>query len=49
MLVGEFLAYFGNKQQQFTIPGFMPVINFSNSVESDELEILQDGDKLNEQ
>jgi hypothetical protein len=39
------LAHFGNIKQQFNTPGFM-LVNFSNSV---ELEILQVGEKLNEQ
>jgi hypothetical protein len=37
----------GELVSEFT-PAFMPV-NFSNSVESVELEILQDGEKRNEQ
>ena len=47
MLVGEFQRILETKKQQYK-PGFMPV-NFSNSVESVELEILQVGETLNEQ
>ena len=38
MLIGEFWK----QKQQFNTPGFMPV-NFSNSVKSTELEILEVG------
>jgi hypothetical protein len=39
---------FCKQKQQFNTRGFIPV-NLSNSVESGELEILQVGEKLNEQ
>ena len=48
MLVGEFQRILETKKQQSNTPGFMPV-NFSNSVESVELEILEVGETLNEQ
>jgi hypothetical protein len=41
-------VHFRNKKQQFNTPDFMPV-NLSNSVELVELEILQVGEKLDEQ
>jgi hypothetical protein len=49
MLVGEFQSILEtNNSSLLYTPGFTPV-NFSNSVESVELEILQVGEKLNEQ
>ena len=42
------LAHVGNKTQQFNTIGVMPV-NFSSSVESVKMEILQVGENLNEQ
>ena len=44
MLVGDFQRILETKKQQSNTPGFMPV-NFSNSVESVELGILQVGEQ----
>ena len=48
MLIGEFYWILETNINGFNTPGFMSV-NFSNSVESVELEIFQGGEKLTEQ
>jgi hypothetical protein len=44
----SFSAFWRQQKQHFNTPGLM-LFNFSNPVESVELEILQVGEKLNEQ